>query len=491
MSVNSGLRKALLDLTQNMPVYVAGGPVRDWLMGISPVDLDVVVPDHAISLAESLARSLNAPFIPLDRENGVARVVCDDLILDFSQFREKARSIEEDLSKRDFTINAMAVPLESVLDLFFDKLRIFDKDFKKDLASLRAHLIDPFHGQEDMANGMIIRAISKNNLMADPLRLLRAYRFKAQLGGLIERETLSWIKELFPMIIASSAERISHELEIIMGTERAAGTFLDMLDSRLLFKIIPELSQAEGVEQPGFHHLDVLGHSLEALNTMETLIKDPGLKFHLSRPIIEWLGSKPHNTCALKWSALFHDLGKPLCKGMKKGRTTFYHHDRKGAELVEKIAARLRWSGALTQFVSRMVRLHMRPFHLLNDLRAGGPTKRAMRRLILEVKEDYPGLFLLSMADSMAGCGPLKPEGLDDELSILWERVHYFYIKEFMPLKAKKRFLTGNDIQKIFGLSPGPLIGKALDALEDARVEGQVRTRREAIAWMGEWISQI
>jgi poly(A) polymerase len=335
---------------------------------------------------------------------------------------------------------------------------------------------------------MIVRAVSRENFTSDPLRLVRAYRFRAQLDGRIEPETLSWIKELSPMIISSSAERISRELEIIMHSERAAKTFMEMVESRIIFKIIPELLQMEGVKQPAFHHLNVMDHCLETLNCMESLIKKPGLKFPLWEAFSAWLKENPQKVSFLKWSAIFHDIGKPKCKGFKKGRTTFYHHDHKGAEFVEGIAARLRWPVKQMQFVARMVKLHMRPFHLLNDLRAGRLSKRAMRRLALETGDDLLGLFLLAMADSMAGCGPLKPEGLDAELAVLSERIYNFYTKEFKPLKAKKPLLTGHDIQRFFGISPGPLIGKALDALEEARVEGEIKTREEARAWMGEWL---
>jgi poly(A) polymerase len=155
--------------------------------------------------------------------------------------------------------------------------------------------------------------------------------------------------------------------------------------------------------------------------------------------------------------------------------------------MVLEIGKRLRWPKQKTVFAAKMVRLHMRPFHLLRDLRQGGPTRRAMSRLITETGADYPAIFFLAMADSMSGCGPLKPPELDAELARLWEVVHTFYQDRLKPVKMCPRLLTGHDIQTIFDLSPGPLIGKALDALEVAQVDGVVSTRDEAVGWLRAW----
>jgi poly(A) polymerase len=192
----------------------------------------------------------------------------------------------------------------------------------------------------------------------------------------------------------------------------------------------------------------------------------------------------------LKWAALFHDAGKPACMGEKDGRVIFYHHDETGARLVEGIGMRLRWPRREIDFIARLVRLHMRPFHLLNDLRRGGPSLRAMRRLVMEIEADYPALFLLAMADSIAGCGPLKPPELDFELALLWERVHGFYTGHLTRLRQKQRLLTGHDVTARFGLKPGPLIGKALDAIEEARLEGIVDSRDEALSFLETWFKR-
>lgn len=476
MACDVAVIRAIERMVKEVPVHAAGGPVRDWLLGRTAADLDLVVPSGAVGLARRFAGETGGRFVLLDEGEGVARIVFPDLILDFSQYRGGATTIEADLAERDFTVNALAVPAALVPG-------ILRRVGVPERAAMEAAVIDPRGGLEDLARG-VIRAISRRNLIDDPLRLLRAFRFRAQLSFGIDPGTLAWIGELRAAISRVSPERISHELDLILETDFGARTFQEMADCGLLFVLLPELSDMDGVGQPGFHHLDVLGHSLETLRAVEQLSISPEEKFCVTAPLEGWLASRDGGRVALKWAGLLHDLGKPSCKAEKDGRATFYHHDSTGARMAESTGGRLRWPRRRIQLVSRLVGLHMRPFHLLNDLRRGGPSRRAMRRLLVQAGEDFPALFLLAMADTLAGCGPLKPPDLEDQVSRLWERVHGFYIDHFLPAEKGERLVTGDDIRKIFSLPPGPLIGKALDAVADARAEGTVTTREEALRFL-------
>lgn len=469
--------------------FVAGGPVRDWLLGRGCQDIDMVFEKEAVKKASVFAGRTKGHFVPLDLDEGVARVILPGIVFDFSQFRQGAVSIYEDLRQRDFTFNALAIPLESSFPILQAVVEGNEVDVRGRIEGERGPflIIDPTGGMLDLQSG-VIRAISLKNLDDDPLRLLRAYRFRAQLGFDIEEETAKWIEAVSGRLPDVSPERVSHELGLIMDTGHAARVFSEMLDAGLLFEFFPELYEMRGVEQPGFHHLDVLGHSLEALRAVEDLIKDPCLKFLLCGPLAGWIAANPVKVPHLKWAALFHDTGKPSCKGERGRRATFYHHDEKGAGLASGIGNRLRWSRRAVEFTSGLIGLHMRPFHLLTDLRRGGPSLRAMRRLVMEINADYPALFLLSMADSMAGCGPLKPPELDLEIARLWEKVHRFYVDTLTPTRQRRRLLTGHDIIAGLGLSPGPIIGKALDLIEEAQLEGLVRSREEAVSFLSEWL---
>ncbi len=477
--MNSPILKRLESLASSIEVYVAGGPVRDWFLDREILDLDLVVPDGAIDLARDLARETGGHFVLLDEKEGVARVISHGSTLDFTEYRDGARTIEEDLYKRDFTINAMALALSSALPIISHAM------------PLPIHqVLDPTGGLTDLKT-RTIRAISKENLASDPLRLFRAYRFRSQLDFDIEQQTRISIEGLSDTIISVASERIEHELRLIMESERASRTFREMFQSGLLQPILPEIIPMDGMAQPGFHHLDCLGHSLAAVEAIEAIIACPRQKFPLYRPLEDWIQKNRDRISDLKWASFLHDIGKPPCRGKKGDRLTFYQHDRVGSDMAMEIGRRMRWSKKRALFVAKMVKLHMRPFHLIKDFRCGGPSKRAMRRLLKETGADYPALFLLAMADSMAGCGPLKPADLDAVLAGLWEKIHIFYQELLRPIEKQPRLLTGHDIQRIFGLSPGPLIGEAIDALEEAQVEGTVTTQDEAVTWVRTWLDSI
>jgi len=468
--------RELESMASSREVYVAGGPIRDWILGRKILDLDLVVPDRAIALAQHFAQETGGHFVLLDKKEGVARVVSPGFIVDFTRYRDGARTIEEDLYKRDFTMNAMALPLSSAFPLLSKAL------------PLPIHqILDPRGGLADLES-QTIRAISQENLVSDPLRLFRAYRFRSQLDFEIEQQTWTFIKGLSSTIGSVAPERIDHELRLIMESERASRTLREMFQVGLLQPILPEIVPMDGMAQPGFHHLDCLGHSFAAIESMEAIIACPCQKFPICRPIETWIGENMDRVPDLKWAAFLHDIGKPSCRGKRGDRLTFYQHDLVGSGMTLAIGERMRWPRQRALFVAKMVKLHMRPFYLIKDFRCGGPSKQAMRRILKESGTDYPALFLLAMADSMAGCGPLKPPDLDAMLAGLWEKVHIFYQDLLRPVEMRPRLLTGHDIQRLFGLSPGPLIGKALDVLEEVQIEGTVTTQDEAVTWLGAWL---
>lgn len=481
MNINYLLEK-IIKLTLGQKIFIAGGPVRDWLLERSVMDIDLVIDSMAIELARSFANKTGGTFVLLNEKEDVARVIIDNFSFDFSIFRKAATTIVEDLSHRDFTINAMAIPVKEVMH----HIRLTENGLSMNKAELFKKLIDPFCGRPDLYN-RIIKSVSVENLIDDPLRMLRAFRFKAVLDFSIEPHTLDFIYKNSKLILMASPERINYELTKIMKSSKAGCVAKDLYDAGLLSAIIPEIKELRGIEQPGFHHLDCLEHCLATVNTMDRLIKDPCIKFSSCNVIKKWLISNKKKIPWLKWAALLHDFGKPQQKNIKKnGRVTFYNHDKKGAEIVKGVASRLRWSKDQASFVYLLVRMHMRPFHLLNDLRKQGPSRRALRRLLEKTGTEYPALFLLAMADSMAGCGPMKPKELDHEISLLFNRVHGFYLKRLKPVKKCPPLLTGKDVMNIFSLRPGPMVGKALKAVEALRIEGIVRSKDEAISWLKE-----
>ncbi|MBX6421992.1 CCA tRNA nucleotidyltransferase [Thermosulfurimonas sp. F29] len=466
------IRDFLQELAGRGEVYVTGGAVRDILRGERVGDLDLTVVDLSpLEVAEEAARRLSWALVPLHEDFGVFRVAHGGFSLDISGLRPGAVDIEEDLRLRDFTFNALAVPLPEALEK----------------TPSEWPLLDPCLGLRDLKSGLI-RAISRRNLVDDPLRILRAYRFYALGFGEIEEETRRWLSAERERLLGVARERIAHELMLILKSKRAGETFSLMAEDEVFFVIFPELAEARGVPQPAFHHLDVLGHSLEALRRAEEVLEAPEKFFGTGEPFREVL-KDPERVVAVKLAALFHDAGKARTfapPGKRSDRITFYEHEKVGAEMFEAWATRLRWKRSLAKKVQTLIRHHMRPFFLLELYLEGRLTVRARRRLIRDCP-DYPLLFLLALADALAARGPASEKDTPDKLVELFEDLHRF-AREIVSRVERERLVTGHDLIEIFGLKPGPVFREILSALEEARMEGRVKDRAGALAWIREYL---
>ena len=461
------LRLALGRVAQGsgQPMYVAGGPVRDWLLGVAAKDLDFTMPTDAVACAREVGALLGGTFVLLDAGEDVARVVWQGLTLDFSGFRNHSTTIEDDLGQRDFTINAMAVPLAPVTGA---------------LAALT--VIDPCDGAADLAK-KCIRTPALANLLADPLRLLRAYRFAAALDFAIEPRTETAIAAHGELLVEAAMERVAYELGLIMGSPRGWQTISRMAQTGLLWVVFPELVSGRGLAQPASHHLDVFEHSLEALRCLEKILLEPETYFPGQGGLFSEV-VQGRRAALLKWAALFHDLGKPETHRLIEEKITFYNHDQAGAAIFEGIAARLHWAKDDRNRVARLIGLHMWPFHLGNARLRTGITRKACLRLVKAVDDDLASLFLLAMADSLAGQGVGKPEGMEENLAALMREVHGVYAEYIQPVFASPPLVTGRDLIDLFGLEPGPVFKEILDGLVTAQVEGLVADREQGLAWV-------
>lgn len=457
------------------PCYIAGGTIRDWLLGVQAKDLDITVGHDSFEWAAALARKLGGTFVPMDEEEDVARVVWQEVCIDFSSFREGAQTIEEDLLKRDFTINSMAVPFPALIAGSLD--------------SAEEDILDPAGGQEDLQN-RIIRSTSSAVFISDPLRLLRAFRFMATFGFTIEPITEKQIRKYCHLLYLVAEERISHELDRIMAALDSIKTIEAMHENGVLQELVPELYRGVGVAQPSSHHLDVFEHGVAALRHMENVQKDPEKYFPgYGESLLQYLQGGQRKAL-LKWAALFHDLGKPkthMVREDREGRITFYNHDKEGARIFDIIADRLKWGKHDRNFVSEFISVHMWPFHLNNARKKTGLTPKAYLRLIKAVGEEFHGLFILAMADSLAGLGTGKPPGMEEDLASLYQEMETAYCQTIKPVLAK-RLLTGNDLIEIFGLEPGPEFRAIFENLENGQVEGELQDREQALDWVKNYL---
>jgi poly(A) polymerase len=451
-----------LAAARSLKVYLVGGSVRELALGRGVQDLDLAVSAQTLELARDLAEALGGTFVLLDEVERTARVVWEGEILDLAEFR--APTLDGDLKARDFTLNALAVPLNAIL------------------GQERRELIDPWGGLEDLARGWL-RMVAPENFHDDPLRLLRAYRFAATHGFQITPETMEAIRRFAPEFPRVAGERVHQELFLLLQAPRAYPVLAAMEAVGLLAQVFPELLAMKGVEQNGYHHLDVYRHSLTTAACLEEVLAAPGAYFGSLAAEVDRYARTPPKTALLKLAALFHDAGKPAVRARRSDpeRYTFYYHEKVGLEIFSRVAERLRCSQAEVKSVTTLIQLHMRPFLLLPAFRERELSFRALGRLVRAARPELPGLFALAMADSLAGQGPLKPADSEAVLADLAEAAWQFLKERLEPQESLPKLVTGHDLIRM-GLKPGPRFREMLTAVEEAQWEGVVTTREEALA---------
>ena len=335
-SAISALFQAVPELAaffRNREAWLVGGAVRDLLMGLRPIDYDIVVRQDPEILAGDISRDTGASFFKMGKNRQVVfRGRLKDHTIDIVPMA--GDSIESDLRLRDFTINAMAVHLGS-----------------------RAFL-DPVGGRHDLAS-RTLRMVSDKAFPSDPLRMLRAYRFAATLNFEIEKGTESAIKAHSRLICRPAGERIREELIRLLAAPGATGYLWKMKDSGLLFDLFPELVDEKGCMQNRHHCFDVLDHTLFACRHLESLLNDPGTETDPAlQPAIDGIDDrlKP----VLKLAMLLHDIGKPRTRSMDTGGSVhFFGHEKIGAGLAEAISGRLKFSNLDADYLCGLIQNHL------------------------------------------------------------------------------------------------------------------------------------
>ncbi len=449
------------------PIFLVGGTARDLIMGAEPKDVDVVCAG-AKNLAKRLAQTFNLALVPMETkpDEPCYRVVDrgnNYRFLDIAEMR--GDSLLEDLPRRDFTMNAIAMRITPEGDL--------------------AETIDPLEGAEDIRRG-IIREAGPGAFESDPLRTLRAFRFCAQLGFALEESTQLDIQQHAPLIVKSSAERILAELLLILKTKHSVEQFRMMDRAGLLEYIFPELRLEKDCDQGGYHHLNVWDHSLLVMKRCEHIIGRIPKIFGDSAPqLLQNIGQN-RRAEIVKLAALLHDVAKPLTKGHDNGRSTFWGHDKYGADIVLKIAERLKMSARDRDFLNVLVAEHSHARTL------GRPQVKQTTRLrwFRNLEDDAPAAILLSLADSEAKCGPLA-SGEARKAYRAWciEAVNNYYggLREVLK---KPSLVTGNDLMAL-GLKPGPQIGDLLREIREEQDLGILTTREEAMEFAREKIKDL
>jgi len=465
---------------QGIKSYLIGGLVRDMLLGRDTADIDIAVVADALEVAPKVATALGGKYVLLDEVNRVGRVVLGkgDIStrgrweLDFCTLEG---GIEQDLARRDFTIDAMAIDLEQ----FIHQPQSPD-------------LIDPFQGFTDLRQG-VIRAVTETTFSSDPVRLLRAVRLAAELGFNIDSETEALIRRDGQLIASVAGERVREELLRLLSMPRS-GQLLAYLDELgLLAALIPELTQTKGVEQPKEHFWDVFDHSIQTVTAVDFLLRQgdwayadeevladvpwsPELKQHFDREVSH--GSTRRSL--LKLTALLHDIAKPQTKTIEEsGRMRFLGHAKEGVAIVTGILERLRFSTKEIKLVEVLVRHHLRPTQMSHEEL---PSRRAIYRYFRDTGEAGIDILFLSLADHLATRGKQLDLAKWQEHA---QMVAYVLAQHFEEesLTLPPKLIDGHDLIALFGLSPEPKIGEILEAVREAQAAGEVTTREEALAY--------
>lgn len=445
-------------------VYLVGGYLRDLILKRKNKDLDFVFSGELTDFVKEFAKKIKGSFFPLNDRYQTNRVIDKEKDLTYDFTRIRGRAIEEDLKKRDFTINALALDLER---------------------PILSKVIDPCKGREDIRK-KIIRMISKKAFAHDPLRLLRSIRFRALLNFRIEEKTKKLIVQKATLLKKVSGERIREELFGILAMEESHKFVRELDELKLLTQIIPEIEALRKTDQEGFHHLDAWEHSLETLEHTEKILKDlkrlfPKFDRKISKHLREEVADKQPRIILLKLATLFHDLGKPQTQSITpEGRMRFIGHEEKGVEMAEEIGERLRLSRKAIETIKREILHHMRPGNLSEVPKL---TNRAIFRFFRDCKEEGIETLILSYGDRLAACGPLAtPRMIKRHRKVVKEMLGDYY--ERKSIVKPKRLVNGNEIMKRFKLSPGPKIGEVLEALSEAQAEGKVKTKKEAFEFI-------
>ena len=448
---------------RDLKVFLVGGVLRDLLLKKNLIlDFDFAVSKNALRLAKELSSKIGGSLVILDKEFGCARIVKKKkdktYTLDFTDF--KGKDINEDLYRRDFTINSLAIDLKQ-----WEKA----KDFN-------SILISPYKGLEDLKKG-IIRMVSKKSLSEDPLRLVRAFSLAAEFKFKIEEETLREIRAQKSKLEKTAFERIRDELFKILSVDNSFIFLKDMDRIQILEKIIPEIKIMKRISQGPYHHLDVWEHSLETLNQLELLMKELNSDRNLRGYLNEIIASDRKRRELIKLGAILHDIGKPLAFKKREGKTIFHGHEKLGETLTENICRRLKLSIKEEDALKKIVYGHLRPGYLADNRLI---TPRARFRYFRDTGSEGVSILLISVADQRATRGPKAKE----EDRKRHEKIVFGLIKEFFEKKKEKklpRILTGYDLIKKLKLTPGPIFAKILNKVTELQVIGKIKTKKEAL----------
>ncbi|MCK5145544.1 HD domain-containing protein [bacterium] len=448
--MSKSLEKYLIEIGKvcdktGVEAYAVGGYVRDSLAGRSTDEIDFVVVGDGPKLAENAMKALRGHGFVVYSKFGTASFLKDDYKFEFVTARSETyhkdsrnpnveiATLSEDLTRRDFTVNAMAMSVN---------------------AGTFGAISDPFDGRIDLDKKILRTPLDPvATFDDDPLRIMRAVRFASQLDFNIEESALAAIMQMRDRLSIISQERITDEfLKILSHAKPSIGLIL-LMKTGILEIIFPEIEQLAGVEQRDrYHHKDVFDHTMKVVDNVAAVSDDPILRF----------------------IALVHDIGKPYTKRFVEGTGwTFHGHELVGARMLHKVCRRLKLSNEYLKYSRKLTKLHMRPIHLTSE----EVTDSAVRRLLVLAGEDVDDLMLFCRADITSG-NPDRVKKHLHNFDYVMQRMKE--VEEKDRMRAFQSPVRGDEIMSICDLEPGPMVGKLKKIIEEAILDGEIPNEYEA-----------
>lgn len=438
----------------NYKFYIVGGAIRNSALNEDTCDIDIVLIDgNPEIVSKEISKRVKGFYFLLDEKFNEYRVVLKKekiYTIDISPLR--GESIEKDLENRDLTINSIAIEPRKM------------------------ELIDITGGLKDIEEG-ILRTVKEENLISDPLRILRIVRFHSFYEFNIEKKTYEWMKKNKELLKNVAKERIKYEIWEMFGKGKYIEKSIDILkETKILFELIPELIYQENSFQiyEGIN-MNILEHTLNVVKNIAKLERNLKKTFFSKfneNYYKEWFEYEKKPILFL--AGFFHDIAKPFTVKIEDGKTKFYGHDKEGAKIASKWAYENRLSRKETKLLVNLVKNHMYP-HLLGKEKE--ITRRAIFRYLRKTEDIWFALFLLDYADFRATPPGKNPKYLRD----LLEKIVEFY--EESKKERPKPLITGYDLIDL-GLQPGPIFKKILQDVEEKRAEKIINTKEEAIEYI-------
>lgn len=438
-------------------IYLVGGTVRDFYLGQKNFDKDIVVVNKdAKKFAQNLAKSIDATFIELDDENKIYRLVLKDKKNCIDIANPLGANIEEDLKRRDLTINSVALNLNTF------------------------EILDVTGGMADL-KAKKLRHISEQNFIDDPLRLLRVFRFQATLGFRLDEDLVNIVKKHAEKINKPSIERVNYELLKLFSGKYTVNALKAMDKAGLLKEILPIAHELKKVPPNLHHHLNLFMHSIETVKQIQEIyeISDEKVRGHLEKSDFGGASRLAH----LKFAGFLHDIGKPVTWTIEEetGRHRFIKHDDIGAKMGVNVLKGLKLSKKQIDYISKMIKYHIYPSHVVTNPEAN---EKSYMRFIRKMADESVDVIILAMADRLSARGvEITDEIVKQNIGNLQSLLD-FYLEIKEDLKPLPKLLSGEEIMQILNLKPSPELGKIVNSLKEAQLSGDVNTKEEALKFI-------